>query len=163
VRTPRTSARSGFTLVEILAALGILLFGMAAILGLLTFGAALTRTAELRTTAANAIEAVVLDLEEGLFPIGPDGEAGEPAAVEGREIPGTGVRYTAVATPNPDQPLEYRVDVEASWETGGVRRSKRFTTLLIREIPFGERLRRRFVEPKGGGLEAEAGAGEAAR
>lgn len=157
-------ARSGFTLVEILAALGILLFGMAAVLGLLTFGAALTRTAELRTTAASAVEAVVADLEERMFPLGEDGEAGEPLAIEGRPLAGSGgVVYSARATQNPDRPHEYRVDVELSWQSGGVRREKRFSTLLIREVPFGERLRQRFVEPRSGGLATETTAGKAAR
>jgi hypothetical protein len=47
---------------------------------------------------------------------------------------------------NPERPLEYRVDVELSWKSGGVQREKRFTTILLREVPFGERLRRRFVD-----------------
>ena len=68
--------------------------------------------------------------------------------------------YSATATPNPDgprdgdAPLEYRVDVDVSWEASGVRRARRYETILLREIPFGERLRRRFVEPKGNGLPA---------
>src|SRR5439155_26732903 len=79
----RHAARAGFTILEILIAMGILLFGMTAILGLLTFGAALGRTAQLRTSAAAVAEAVVADLEETLFPV-KDGEAGEPAPLEGR-------------------------------------------------------------------------------
>ncbi len=145
------AARAGFTLIEILLALMILLFGFTAVLGLLTFGAGLSRTALLRTSAAAAVEAVVLDLEETLFPLveGPGGgEAGEPAEIVGRLVPGVpDVVYGARAVQNPDRPLEYRVDVELSWKTSGVRREKRFTTLLVRQIPFGERLRRRFVEP----------------
>ena len=164
MRRARTNACSGFTLVEILAALGILLFGMAAVLGLFTFGAALSRTAELRTTSASAVEAVVADLEERLFPLGEDGEAGEPVPIEGRALAGTGgVVYSARATPNPARPLEYRVDVELSWQSGGIRREKRFSTLLIREVPFGERLRQRFVEPRQGGLATETTSGKAAR
>jgi hypothetical protein len=31
---------------------------------------------------------------------------------------------------------------------GGTTRSKKFTTLLLREVPFGERLRARVVEGK---------------
>jgi hypothetical protein len=72
--------------------------------------------------------------------------------IEGREIPGhPGLVYSAHATPNPEDPLEYRVDVELSWSTAGARRSRKFTTLLLREVPFGERLRRRLIE----GLEPE--------
>jgi hypothetical protein len=54
--------------------------------------------------------------------------------------------YSATARPNPARPDEYRVDVDMSWKSEGVQREKRFTTILLREIPFGERLRRQFVE-----------------
>lgn len=134
---------AGFTILEVLLALGIFLFGMTAILGLLTFGAALSRTAELRTRAAAAVESVTADLEETLFPL-VNGVAGEPQPIVKRELEGRGVVYSARATPNPDRPLEYKVEVEISWKSGGVQREKRFTTILLREVPFGERLRRRF-------------------
>jgi hypothetical protein len=143
----RTSRRrAGFTILEVLLAMGILLFGMTAILGLLTFGAALSRTAHLRTSSAAAAEAVVADLEETLFPI-QDGEPGEPRPIKDRVLEGQEqIVYSAVARPNPAQPIEYRVDVDMTWKSAGVQREKRFTTILLREIPFGERLRRQFVQ-----------------
>jgi Prokaryotic N-terminal methylation motif len=147
-RLPR-ARHAGFTIVEVLVALGILLFGMAAVIGMLTFGTALSRTALLRTSSSAAAQAVVADLEETLFPM-KDGEAGEPVDVVDRPLAGMpDVVYSARATQNPEQPLEYRVDVELSWKAAGVKREMRFTTLLVREIPFGERLRRRFVEGLG--------------
>lgn len=147
----RKEAQAGFTLIEVVLAMLVLLIGMTAILGLLSFGAALARTAALRTGAANAIEAVVTDLEETLFPLELDdlGDevAGEPLDVEGKAMPGyPGLTYSTSSTQNPDNPLEYRVDVEVNWAVGGTTRSKRFTTLLLREVPFGERLRARIVE-----------------
>ena len=160
-----TRRRGGFTIVEVVLAMAVLLIGMTTILGLLAFGAALSRTAALRSGAANAIEAVMADLEEGLFPLvvgqGGAAVAGEPRSIENRPVPGhPGLVFSAQATPHPDQdatgPLEYRVDVEISWALAGAKRSRKFTTLLLREVPFGERLRRRFVE----GLEPETAAGE---
>ncbi len=140
--------RAGFTIIEVLLAMGILLLGTTAILSMLTSGAALARTAELRAASAGVIEAVIADLEETLFPLAPDGSAGEPVPVESRPVPGSpGVVYSARATPNPDHPDEYRVDVELAWQSRGVRRTQLFTTLLLREIPFGERMRRLFVAP----------------
>jgi hypothetical protein len=151
VRTPRRDPRSGFTLVEIVLAMFVLLIGMSSILGLLSFGAAMARTAALRTSAAGAIEAVVNDLEETLFPLMVDelGDefAGEPRDVTRRELPGSpGLTYSTHSTPNPENPREYRVDVDVEWATGGTTRTKRFTTVLLREVPFGERLRSRLVE-----------------
>ncbi len=136
-------ARSGFTILEVLVAMAILVFGMTTILGLMTYGVALSRSAQLRTSAASAAQATIADLEESFFPV-VDGEAGEPRAIEGRAVAGVdGLVYSATGRPNPDRPTEYRVDIEMSWTSQGVQRAKRFTTLLQREVSFGERLRHR--------------------
>lgn len=151
----RARARAGFTVLEIVLAMSILLIGMASILGLLSFGAAMSRTAELRSETSQAVEAVVADLQASLFPIvEQDGleVAGEPRTIEDQPVPGhPGLVYSA--TPrgheparSPGAPLEYRVDVEIAWSTAGTRRSRTFSTLFTREVPFGERLRRRLVE-----------------
>ena len=146
--------RAGFTIVEVVLAMFVLLVGMTSILAFLSFGAAMARTAMLRDGAAGAADAVVADLEESLFPLVlVDGRevAGEPRAIEDRPVPGhPGLSYSARATPNPadthDPPLEYRVDVEMSWTSSGSRRTRSFSTLLLREVPFGVRMRRRFVQ-----------------
>ena len=136
-------SRSGFTILEVLVAMGILLFGMTTILGLLTYGTALSKTAHLRTSAASAVQSVVANLEETYFPE-ESGEAGEPREIVDRPVAGVeGLVYSAKGRSNPDRPTEYRVDVAMSWSSQGVKREKRFTTILLREIPFGERLRRR--------------------
>jgi len=95
---PRAST-AGFTMIEVLIALAILVFGMTAVLGLLTFGAALSKTALLRTSAASAAHAVVADLEETMFPevkskdpstiaLDPsENEAGPPVDVVERPLP----------------------------------------------------------------------------
>jgi hypothetical protein len=142
------------TIVEVLVAMGILLIGLTAVLGLLTTGAALSRSAALRTTAAAASEAVVADLAETLFPLeDPEavfGGVGEPLDVVERVLPGEpNIVYSARARQNPERPLEYLVEVELAWRSAGVRRVRRFTTLMVRELAFGERLRRRFVEEAG--------------
>jgi prepilin-type N-terminal cleavage/methylation domain-containing protein len=152
-RTRRKRRRAGFTLIEVVLAMLVLLIGMSAILGLLSFGAALSRTASLRSGASGSIDAVVADLEESLFPLQLDelGDeiAGEPRDVKDHEIPGyPGLLYSTQSTPNPENPLEYKVEVEMKWAVGGTTRTKRFTTLLLREVPFGERLRSRIIEGK---------------
>jgi hypothetical protein len=93
------------------------------------------------------------ELEEGLFPLELDADgdevAGEPRTIEKRELPGhPGLVYSARARPNPENELEYRVEVEITWNVSGTTRTRTFTTLLLREVPFGERLRARFVEGK---------------
>ena len=148
----RSNGSAGFTLLEIVLAMAILLFGMAAILGMLTMGAALTRTAEMRTQSSTAIQAVMADLEETLFPPNTDdapgaSELGPPQEIREKALPGvSAIVYSAKAVPNPARESEYRVDVELAWHSAGVRREKRFSTILLRELPFGERLRRQFIE-----------------
>lgn len=153
-----TSRRSGFTLVEIVVSMGILLVGMSAILGLLAFGAAMTRDAALKTSGSSAVEAIVADLEESLFPLVRDEQTGDvqvgaPRAIEARPVPGhKGLMYSARAVPDPgdkDTPggaLRWRVDVEIRWMTSGSAKTRTFSTMLLRQVPFGERLRREFIE-----------------
>ncbi len=153
----RGRPRAGFTILEVVLAMGILFVGITAVLGFLSVGASLARTALLRSRSAQAVEAVVADLEETLFPLLPGealGAAGAPREVRARPVPGVaGMVYSATARPAseaaPGAPLEYRVDVELSWSASGARRSRRFTTLLLGEVPFGERMRRTFLEGAG--------------
>ncbi|MCY3001419.1 MAG: prepilin-type N-terminal cleavage/methylation domain-containing protein [Planctomycetota bacterium] len=163
-RSAPQGRRGGFTILEVLIAMGILLIGMSAVLGLLTFGASMTRNAALKCASASAVEAVVADLEEGFFPIVRDEATGEtsvgaPPPVENRPVPGhPGLTYSARGTPDPKDnraggALRWRVDVEIRWVTSGRSRSRTFTTLLLRQVPFGERLRRELIEspsPKAG-------------
>jgi hypothetical protein len=153
----RPLARAGFTIVEVVVAMGLFLLGMSSILGLLAFGAALTRTAALKNDGSAAVEAIAAELEASLFPLvkEPDGstEVGEPREIVDRPLTGhPGVVYSATAKPLSSassvggSPLEYRVDVEISWQTGGQKKTRSFSTLLLREVPFGERLRKQFVE-----------------
>lgn len=156
-RAPGKSARrGGFTIVEVVVAMGLFLLGMVSVLGLLAFGAALTRSAALRNDGASAVEAVVADLEERMFPLESDGSSlrvGPPVDIVDRVLPGReDVTYSAKATPDPSQKdypggaLEFRVDVTVKWKSAGESKQKKFTTLCVREIPFSERLRRQFVE-----------------
>ncbi|MFT4541073.1 MAG: prepilin-type N-terminal cleavage/methylation domain-containing protein [Planctomycetota bacterium] len=138
--------RAGFTILEVMLAMAVLVIGMTSVLTLFTFGAALARTAEMRSASAGAVEAVVADLEESLFPLDENGKVGEPVPIVDRPVPGVATAvYSAIPTVNPDDPIEYRVDVELAWTTKGVRRARTFSVLLLREVPFDERLRRRFV------------------
>lgn len=154
-RHPKPCA-AGFTLIEVVLAMFLLLIGATTILGMLSFGAGSARTASLRSEATAALPAVVMELEETLFPLVLDEAgievAGEPiAARDGLTVPGyPELAYSYRATPLPTEgelePFEYVVDIEISWREGGEQRSVNHTTILLREIPFGERLRQRFVE-----------------
>ena len=152
LRTPHSA--SGFTLLEVLLASSLLAAGMAMILGVFNFGSALSRTAELRALSAGTVEALVHDLEESLFVLRDDGSVGEPRTIADRPVPGRqGVLYSVTATGNVDSidadglPREYVVDIKVRWQSAGVKRDQVWTTIMLREVPFGARMRRRFVRP----------------
>ena len=151
-RTREGARRAGFTLLEVILAAALLAAGMSMILGVFNFGSALTRTAELRAMSAGTVEALVHDLEETLFELRDDGTVGEPIAIVDRPVPGRpGVLYSVEATGNPDLlgadglPREYIVQVSVRWQSAGVQRGETWTTIMLREVPFGARMRRRFV------------------
>ena len=155
-RSGRAGER-GFTLIEVVLAAGLFVMGMSMILGVYSFGSALSRTAELRAISASTVDAIVADLEATLFPLREDGYAGAPIKVEGRPVPGhTGVSYSVETLPNTDtlevlsgidEPVarEYHVTITAQWNASGVKRTATWSTIMLREIPFGARMRQRFV------------------
>jgi len=151
-RRPLAARRAGFTLLEAILAASLLAAGMSMILGVFNFGAAVVRNAELRSLSAGAVEALVNDLEETLFELQPDGTIGEPVEILDRPVPGRpDVRYSVVSTPNTalldarGLPREYIVEVLVTWTSSGVERAATWKTLMLREVPFGARMRRRFV------------------
>ncbi|MFT4649527.1 MAG: prepilin-type N-terminal cleavage/methylation domain-containing protein [Planctomycetota bacterium] len=152
----RPNKKAGFTLIEVILAVGILAMGMTSVLGLFTFGAALTQAAELRTRSANVIEAVAADLEVKLFPAGEDGMPGEPIDLLDQQVPGVErARYNVVAFPVENSPLaedggplEYEVRIQVFFETRGVRRSRTYETRLLRQRSFAQRMRQRQMAKK---------------
>ena len=150
----RASATAGFTLIEVVLAMGVFLIGASAILGFLTFGAALSRTAGLRTLSAQAVEAVVADLEEGLFVIEADGSVGTAATIQNQAVPGyPQLTYTVrtvenvLAEEDLERSREVRVDVEIHWKGGVSKRGRRLSILLLKEVPFGARMRQALIKP----------------
>jgi prepilin-type N-terminal cleavage/methylation domain-containing protein len=138
----RRSERSGFTLIEMIVAMGILVVGVSSILGLLTFGAALQRTAESRNDVALAAASVIADLRDTAFPLGEDGTVGAPASTTfQRDVPGH-PRLTAYVDlkENPDRPGEYFAMVRLAWKERGKQRAEVFRTILEREVPFARRV-----------------------
>ncbi len=142
-RAPRGGA-GGFTLIEMIVAMGILVIGVSSILGLLSFGAALQRTAEARNEASLAAAQMVASLRDdpALFPMQPDGSVGAPAAlVLERPVPGHSRLVARIELrENPLLAGEYIATVEIGWKERGKRRLETFRTILQREVPFAHRL-----------------------
>lgn len=149
----RRARRSGFTIVEVVLAVGILALGASVVLALLNFGAMLTTHSARRADAAAALPTVVADLEERLFPLLEDGSVGPPSDPTDQPVPGYDrLTYSVVSEPLTEGleprglPALYRVEIEIAWTGAGRRRTLQAETVLTRGVPFGARLRRAFVE-----------------
>ena len=133
----------GFTLVEVMVAMGILVVGMSTVLGLLSFALSLHRTSAERAESALALEAVVAELRAQAFPPQKGGKAGEPQEVRERPVPGhEDLLYSARFRENPKLAGEYLVELEIAWKEKGRLRSQAYRTILNQEIPYEERMRR---------------------
>ncbi|MFN0207573.1 MAG: prepilin-type N-terminal cleavage/methylation domain-containing protein [Planctomycetota bacterium] len=134
-------ARRGFTLVEVLVAMGILVIGVTSILGLLVFGAALERTAERRSETALAAQQVVSELQNS-FVMNPDGSVPEPPSLQfERTVPGHPKLTARVEIKkNPEAVGEYFAVIRIGWLERGELRFEEFRTILQREANFKNRV-----------------------
>lgn len=119
----------GFTLIEILVAIGILAVGITAVLFLFAMGARSHRRATLRTQAALLAEAVVNRLQAE-FP-----EAAEPENLVNASDPDfPGFTYDVTFSRLPDNAEYYKVAVVVRWGEPGLpgteRDSETFPTVL---------------------------------
>ncbi len=148
----RTRGRRGLSLIEVVLALAILAVGLTSVLALFSFGAGVASNANLQAEAASSLDFIVADLEERLFLQDEQGRWLEPRRIENAPVPGN-ERLAYSATPVRDprgevgvgRPVLYRVDIQITWRSQGVDRAVDARVLLPQSIPFGERLRRRFV------------------
>ena len=102
---------AGFTLVEILVAMAIFLFGVSAVLGLFQVGGGYEQDARARAELAPAIEPLLTTLRAEAWAL--DGE-GSVALLErrGEAVPGTsGYRYDLVVEPAGEMPALRRAEV----------------------------------------------------
>lgn len=147
--------RAGLTILEVVLAMGILALGMAAIISIFTSAASLGVSARQRAEAAAALEYVVADVSERLFPLDEDGGVLEPAQVERAPIPGferltfSARARLAALPPGPGLPPLYRVDITIHWSEQGRARALEHATLLPGAVSLSERLRRELygIEP----------------
>jgi prepilin-type N-terminal cleavage/methylation domain-containing protein len=149
--------RSGFTLIEIVLAAGLLAIGLSALLGLFSFGASLVTGARLEAQAAQALESLVPDLPGQLFALSPEGQVAAPVVLRDRPVPGyPRLTFDAIPSPVPVSASEYpgpplwAVEVTVAWKSRGQGRGLSTRILLPQTIPLAERLRR-AVTPGGDG------------
>lgn len=154
--TRRDSA--GFTLLEVIVAMGVLAIGATAAFALLVAAAAAGRRAQHQVNTALIAETILNDttLEEGLrldqLPVAqrptPAGGQAPPAPAQGLETRYLeqnatwkaypdytyDVAITPLESPEPDKPWAYLVEVEVRWSEKGQRRSAVFSTVRLKML-----------------------------
>jgi len=159
--------RRGFSLLEVIVALGVLAIGATAAFALLVAAAAAGRRAEHQVNASllaeselnrvnldptipltdypRAADAVQLPSED-LAPaqrLGPQADGLETRFLvrEGKWSKYPGYDYdiaiTPLAGPVPNQPWEFLVELEVRWAQKGRRRSARYATVRVLTLTYG--------------------------
>lgn len=144
--------QSGFTITEILIAMGILMFGAVSLLGVLGVGVSTHRSAEQHNAAVHLAERVLQRLQEDIVPrallasaaAGPEAEF-KLAAVDStpQDVAGCpGMRYRVEFTQDPEQPTLVLAKVRVMWLEQGDAQAVDFQRILVSHVPFSQRIAR---------------------
>ena len=146
-RAPTATSQSGFTLLELIVALGILVFGATSLIGALSLGVGMRRGTEMRARAALLADQVLHHVERDLLaehPIPADWQGGAELAIptEGVEVVDgfPGMQYSVTFTASPERPDILLARIEVSWRDQGEDQGQTFQRLLPRAVPLSRRI-----------------------
>ncbi len=140
----RDRHENGFTLAEMLVALGILLLGITSLLGAMSTSVAQRRTTDARHELTALCEAALLRVQHEA-PRAPNGNP-SPLALEfvpmvDQPAPGfPGMRWSASATVDESQPTLWLVKLTVQWLDGGENTTAEFLRVIPRQLPLRERV-----------------------
>lgn len=137
-------SEAGFTLAEMLAALGILLFGITALLGALSATAAQRRTADAQQEAATLCEQVVHRLRHEAIRRRADAESDfdlELVPLADQTAPGfPGMTWSATPVLDDEHPEVWLLRIQVRWLELGDTVEQEFLRILPRELSLGRRV-----------------------
>ncbi|MEY2981926.1 MAG: hypothetical protein RL562_2153 [Planctomycetota bacterium] len=141
---------SGFTLLELIVALGILVFGATSLIGALSLGVGSRRGTEMRARASLLADQVLLHVERELL-----GRHGIPSGWQSAEelaIPPEGVdvvdgfpgmRYAVSFETSPERPDIVLATVTVGWRDQGEDDGVVFQRIVPRAVPLSQRINQR--------------------
>jgi prepilin-type N-terminal cleavage/methylation domain-containing protein len=136
----------GFTLAEMLAALGILLLGVTALLGALTATVAQRRTTDARLEAVALCEQALHRVQQEAVRRRTDADSDldlELAPLADQTAPGfPGMTWSATAVVDDERPDVWLVRLQVRWLEEGDAVVEEFLRVLPRQLPLGQRVRR---------------------
>lgn len=146
-RAPTATSQSGFTLLELIVALGILVFGATSLIGALSLGVGSRRGTEMRARASLLADQILLHVERELL-----GRHGIPAGWQSAEelaIPAEGVdvvdgfpgmRYSVSFETSPERPDIVLATVTVGWRDQGEDDGVVFQRIVPRAVPLSQRI-----------------------
>jgi type II secretory pathway pseudopilin PulG len=142
----QSSQAAGFTLAEMLAALGILLVGIMALIGSLSSSVAQRRTTDARLAAVALCEQALHRIRHEGIVRSVDAESDldlEIRNFEDQTAPGfDGMTWSATAVIDEDRPDIWMVRVVVRWLDEGEDATEEFLRVLPRNLTLGRRVRR---------------------
>lgn len=142
----QSSQVAGFTLAEMLAALGILLVGIMALIGSLSSSVAQRRTTDARLAAVALCEQALHRIRHEGIVRSVDAESDldlEIRNFEDQTAPGfDGMTWSATAVIDEDRPDIWMVRVAVRWLEEGEDATEEFLRVLPRNLTLGRRVRR---------------------
>jgi len=140
----RNATEAGFTLAEMLAALGILLFGVTALLGALSSSISQRRSTDARheLTALCDLAMHRVRFESIRSTNGNHSPFDlEFVPLVDQEVPGfPGMTWSASATEDENRPLLWLVKIEAQWLDEGEAVVAEFLRIVPRQLPMRDRV-----------------------
>jgi len=131
----------GFTLIEVVIAIAIFMFGITAILGLFQVGGNLEQDARVHAELAPAIEPLVDYVRQNAWIVDKNGKTTGLRELKGEVVPGaSGYRYDLVVRPEVDNPFLRRAELRF-YRKSPDRVLTRVTFLLEQDVPIA-----RFLE-----------------
>lgn len=138
---------AGFTLVEMMVALGVLLFGVTSLIGAMIIGVDTRRSAEQQHRAVQIVGAIVHELQQGILATPPaqEEDAARPALadVEWTTVPGhPGLKVRIRFVTDPAIPELVLARISVLWQEQGETQSEVFERILKRQEPYPRRVSR---------------------
>lgn len=141
-----TNPGGGFTLVEMLAALGILLFGITALIGALSSSVAQRRTTDARLETTALCDLALHRLQYEAIRRTADGATDldlELQPLQDQTAAGfAGMTWSAVPIVDENRPDVWLIRLEIRWLEDGEDVSEVFFRVLPRQLPLGPRVLR---------------------
>ncbi len=135
-----TRSQGGFTLVEMMLAMAILVFAVTALAGSLLTGVSMRRGSEMRFRATALVDYVIQEIEEEVFARSQD--PSEPLAGFAHvDPPGyPGMTYTVEFIEDLERPGVVLAKIKVSWRDQGEFIGETFRRILLRGAPFSRRV-----------------------